>query len=206
MFRKFIDLYKLHVFQNRWRKANKNNRTYAMTIFPLEKVTVGDNTYGPLSIYSWGQINEKLMIGNYCSIALGVIFLLGGNHTVDTISTYPFKVMRGFKHQEALSKGPIIVEDGVWLGYNAMILSGVTIGKGAIIAAGSIVTKDVPPYTIVGGNPAKVIRLRFPLDVVNTLLKLPSIKYDNISIEKLYHPLKSLSDLNFVLETNGISD
>jgi len=123
-----------------------------------------------------------------------VLFLLGGNHNIETFSTYPFKVMILGEKKEAWSKGPIIVEDDVWIGTRAMILSGVRIGQGAIIAAGAVVTKDVPPYSIVGGNPAKIIKYRFYKNLID-LIKTKDIKLilkeENIikNIEDLYSPL-----------------
>ena len=126
-------------------------------------------------------------IGNYVSIASGVTFLLGGNHYTNTITTYPFKVMYfNETTPEALSKGKIIVEDDVWIGMNAMILSGVKIGKGAVIGAGSVVSKDIPPYAIAVGNPCKVVKYRFSENIIN---KIRELKFDNIDEslkEKLY--------------------
>ncbi|MGG0591310.1 CatB-related O-acetyltransferase [Priestia megaterium] len=168
MIKRIVSLYS---FKKKWRQNNTHNDTSVNKIFPLNVVEVGIKSYGPLEVHYWGADNEKLTIGNYVSIASGVQFLLGGNHRHDTFSTYPFKVkMLGYS-KEAWSKGPIVVADDVWIGTNAMIMSGVTIGKGAVIAAGSIVTKDVPPYAIVGGNPAKLIKYRFDEEVRNELLK-----------------------------------
>jgi len=106
------------------------------------------------------------------------LFILGGNHNIETFSTYPFKVMFRGDKQEAWSKGPIIVEDDVWIGARSLILSGVTIGKGAIVAAGSVITKNVPPYSIVGGNPAKIIRFRFEDNIIKELLEIDYSKID----------------------------
>ena len=105
----------------------------------------------------------------------------------------------GSQAYEAISKGDIIVENDVWIGYRATILSGVNIGQGAIIAAGSVVTKDVPPYAIVGGVPAKVIKYRFPPEMIGELLK---VDYSQLSeemvrehIDELYRPLKDPEQL-----------
>ena len=130
-----------------------------------------------------------MVIGSYCSIAEGVQFLLGGEHEVHTISTYPFKVkVFGYK-SEAGTKGSIIVKDDVWIGTNAIICSGVTIGQGAIVAAGAVVTKNVEPYAIVGGNPAKVIKYRFDEGIRNKLLE--------IDISRLFCEIKQ-SDLDMI--------
>ena len=110
---------------------------------------------------------------------------------MNTFSTYPFKVMVLGEKREAWSKGPIIVEDDVWIGTRAIILSGVRIGKGAVIAAGTVVTKDIPPYAIVGGNPAKIIKFRFEQDVINELMKVDFAKIDknfiSTNIDLLYN-------------------
>lgn len=165
------------IFKIKWRRLNKHNFTTAVNIFPINKVRVGKMTYGPLNIYSWDNEDEGIIIGNFVSIASGVKFLLGGNHRTDTVSTYPFKVKILGEKTEATTKGKIIIEDDVWIGMDAMILSGVTIGKGAVVAARSVITRDVPPYSIVAGNPAKVIRYRFDKNLIK--------KLEDIDMEKL---------------------
>jgi acetyltransferase-like isoleucine patch superfamily enzyme len=141
---------------------------------------VGSNTYGHDGIkIIHTEGTEKIRIGKFCSIAEGVTMFLGANHRVDWFSTYPFghiheskfpKVKKGTGHPT--SNGDITIGNDVWIATNASIMSGVTIGDGAVIAAYSVVTKDVPPYTIVGGNPAKQIRKRFSDDVIAKLLEL----------------------------------
>lgn len=158
-----------------WLDANKHNKTIvANTIndiaFPLDKVFVGKSTYGPLKVYSYGNENEKLIIGNYCSISSGVLFILGGNHNLNMLSTFPFKYFF-FNQIESNTKGPIVVEDDVWIGTNSIILSGVTLSKGTIVAAGSVVTKSFKPYSIIGGNPAKLIRFRFEDTIIDKIVK-----------------------------------
>lgn len=166
------NIFKLYYHKKKWRSLNKNNNTTIANVFNLSKVKVGKYTYGPLKVYDWGAENEKLIIGNYVSIAQDVRFMLGGNHRYDTFLTYPFRSMCSKGCQEAYSKGPIIVNDDVWIGMSSMILSGVTIGKGAVIAAGSVVTKNVPEYTIVGGNPAKIIKYRFDKNLISKINKV----------------------------------
>ena len=181
------------LLKKRWRDRNKHNYTSIVKNFDIEKVSVGDMSYGPLEVYGWGSHNEKLNIGSYVSIASGVKFILGGNHYYNTISTYPFKVMCLGEEREAYSNGPITIGDDVWIATDAIIMSGVNIGKGAVVAAGSVVVKDVPPYSIVGGNPAKVIKYRFEKSIINQLLELDykKISKDLIkdNIDKLYNPL-----------------
>lgn len=180
-------------FKIKWRILNKHNFTTVERLFPLNVVNVGNNSYGSLDVFTWNAENEKLVIGNYVSIAPGVKFVLGGNHRLDSFSTYPFKVMMLGDKNEATSKGRIIVEDDVWIGMDSLILSGVTIGKGAVIAARSVVTKDVPPYSVVAGNPAKVIKYRFDEDIIGELKTIDFNKIDYKFVEKnisdLYKPL-----------------
>jgi len=167
-----------------WTIINAHNQTTPNNKFDQSKVTVGKNTYGKLNVYTFGNSNEKLDIGNYVSIADNVTFLLGGNHPSSGISTYPFNVKIFGEETEATTKGPIIVEDDVWIGLNCLILSGVKINQGAVIAAGSVVVKDVPAYSIVGGNPAKIIKYRFEKEVISELLKLDFSKLDNKTLIK----------------------
>ena len=131
-------------------------------------------------LYHYPVNQDKLIIGKFCSIACGAKFLFNSaNHTQRSLSTYPFPL---FFEEWGLdiknvatawdNKGDIIIGNDVWIGYEAVIMAGVTIGDGAIIGTRAIVTKDVPPYTIVGGVPAKPIRRRFPDQVISTLLEL----------------------------------
>lgn len=128
--------------------------------------------------YHFDFIGDKLSIGKFCAIASGVEFIMnGGNHLVEAISSYPFSIFgNGWEHamegRKFPNKGDIRVGNDVWLGYRSVILAGVTIGDGAIVGAYSVVTKNVPPYTIVAGNPAKEIRMRFPEAEIERLLEL----------------------------------
>lgn len=155
-----------------WRQRNSHNQTVIRNLFDFDKVKVGQATYGPLNIHEWGHPDEQLNIGHYVSISEGVTFLLGGNHPHQGITTFPVKVKFLGHPKEAQTKGPINVGDDVWLGHNAMIMSGVTISQGAVVAAGSVVTRDVPAYAIVAGNPASVIKYRFSESTIQELLKI----------------------------------
>jgi acetyltransferase-like isoleucine patch superfamily enzyme len=155
-----------------WRKRNAHNQTVIRNLFDFEKVRVGQATYGPLNIQEWGHPDEQLNIGHYVSISEGVTFILGGNHPYQGITTFPVKVKYLGHAKEAQTKGAINVGDDVWLGHNAMVMSGVTISQGAVVAAGSVVAKDVPPYAIVAGNPARVIKYRFPESIIHKLMKI----------------------------------
>lgn len=172
MYQRLKKHFKLKKFRKAWRMQNSSNRTTVKHIFPIEKVSVGKGTYGDLCVYTWGSKSEKLIIGNYCSIASFVEFILGGNHEYDVATTYPFHVWILGNKNEAKSNGKILIDDDVWIGQSATILSGIHIGQGAIVGARSVVTKSIPPYAIVGGNPAKIIKYRFPQNIIDILMQI----------------------------------
>ena len=179
---------------------NKHNLTDAASIFPIKKVKVGHNSYGTLNIVSYGNNNESLSIGNYCSIAGQVRFLLSGEHLMSKISTYPFQKIMLEGAVESHCKGSIIVGDDVWIGYGCTILSGVRIGQGAVVAAGAVVTKDIPPYSIVGGIPAKIIRKRFESSIIEYL---NTIDYSEVNEEMI---IKHSDDFNQCIENMTIDE
>ncbi len=157
---------------------------------------IGAYTYGSPKIYQWDD-STMLTIGKHCSIAKDVSIVLGGEHRTDWITTYPFN--KFFREAAGItghphSKGDVNIGNDVWIGMGATILSGVTIGDGAVIAAHSLVTRNVPPYAIAGGNPARVIRSRFPVDVVR---KLQAIAWWDWPIEKIEEgvPLLTHNDI-----------
>lgn len=173
-------------FAQNWRSTNVHNNTTLLHPCDTTKISVGRYTYGGIFALINPQSDSKLVIGNFCSIAGNVTFLVSSEHPYDRFSTYPFLV-NFFGHQhEATSKGSIIVQDDVWIGHGAIICSGVVIEQGAIIAAGSVVTKNIPAYSIVGGNPAKVIKYRFPDSMI---AKLKTINFTEIDKTKiLFYP------------------
>lgn len=182
-----------------WKKKNPHNETGPMNIFNIDRVKVGNYTYGGLYVYDFNN-KHTLTIGNYCSIASEVMFILDADHNPYTISTFPFKVKcLGTERYEAISKGDIVVGDDVWIGFRATILSGVHIGQGAIVASGAIVTKDVPPYAIVGGIPAKVIKYRFDNKTIDLLKNVDFGKLDKNTVEKniddLYKEINTKQDV-----------
>ena len=142
-----------------------------------EQFSIGEFTYGSPDVRNYDG-KTKLTIGKYCSFAAQVAILMGGEHRMDMVTTYPFpEIAEHWPETGAISgmtgsKGDIIIGNDVWVGYGAIILSGVTIGDGAAIGAGAVVTRDVEPYAIMGGNPAKIIRMRFDRLTVTRLLKL----------------------------------
>ncbi|WP_244639201.1 CatB-related O-acetyltransferase [Bosea sp. ANAM02] len=128
--------------------------------------TIGPYTYGRPKV-RFPESGARLVIGRYGSIADGVEILLGGNHRLDWATTYPFPALPGLWPQAAgmsghdTTRGDVAIGHDVWLGSQCMIMSGVTIGHGAVVAARAVVTRDVPPYAIVAGNPARIVRYRF---------------------------------------------
>lgn len=151
-------------------------------------------------LYHYPFIGDKLVIGKFCAIACGTKFVMNGaNHKLDGFSTYPFSIFRNGweKSLPDLSqlpyKGDTVIGNDVWLGFEALIMPGVKIGDGAIVASRSVVVKDVPPYTIVGGNPAKTIRKRFDDDTIATLLE---IKWWDWPAEKITENLKAITSNN----------
>ena len=179
-----------------WREINAHNGTTCENNFEMESVSIGRYTYGPLTVLNFGK-GYRLKIGSFCSIASGVVFDVCGDHFVGHLSTFPFKAKAlGGPLTEAISKGDIIIDDDVWIGQNAIILSGVHIGQGAVVGAGAVVTADIPPYAIVGGVPASVIKYRFSKNIIDYLLLLDysSLTEDLIKehIDVLYTPIKEL--------------
>lgn len=196
-----INKVKRKFFFYKWRKLNKHNTTSPINEFTISNVSVGKNTYGGLYVLSFNDCSH-LYIGSYCSIAPSVAFVLSADHYTRNISSFPYKVKVMGEAFEGVSKGDIIVDDDVWIGYGATILSGVHIGQGAVIAAGAVVTSDIPPYAIVGGVPAKVIKYRFEPKLIEDLLKIDYNKLTKEEIEKninnLYTELKDTSQLDWM--------
>ncbi len=146
--------------------------------------------------YHFDFVGDKLIIGNFCMIASDVKFIMNGaNHLTKALTTYPFAIFaNGWEHAMSdktyPNKGNITVGNDVWIGYNATIMAGVTIGDGAIIATNATVVSDVEPYTIVGGNPARLIKKRFSNDIVAKLLE---IQWWYWNIEKITRNVQHLT-------------
>ncbi len=176
----------------RWRRNNKHNKT---------------KLHCRINILADGETSQ-LFIGHYCSIGPEVLFVLDSEHDYKTVSTYPYRTMFiDPKEKEATSKGDIIIEDDVWIGTRATIMSGVHVGQGAIIAACSCVTKDIPPYCIVGGVPARIIHYRFPEKVIEEMRKINYAKVDENYIRKnikqLTQRICTVEDLHTLGEIYG---
>ena len=170
-----------------------------------KNIIVGDFTYFVDTDFEkhvthhYDFIGDKLIIGKFCQIAAGVNFIMNGaNHQMNAVTTFPFYIFEGWKQQvpplnKMPLKGDTIIGNDVWIGQNVTILPGVHIGDGAIIGLNSVVGSDIAPYTIVAGNPAKVIRKRFDNQLIKLLLKL---KWWDKSIKEINDLIPILTDNN----------
>ena len=146
--------------KKRWRAANVHNET-VLGMGEPGQISVGNHSYGVINLPYYG---ERLIIGNYVSIADDVMFLSSGEHRYTGFTTFPVHAKILNDSEPYTTKGEIVVEDDVWIGYGATILSGVTIGQGAVIGARAVVTKDVPPYAVYVGY--GVIKYRYNPEVI----------------------------------------
>lgn len=170
----------------RYPIAGVTRTCFLKNIINSPQIIVGDYTYydDPTDVeqfeknvlYLFEFMGDKLIFGKFCQIATGVRFIMNGsNHPMDGFSTYPFKVFGDSwanAPMDVINKGDTVIGNDVWIGNSATIMQGVNIGDGAIIGTNALVTKDVEPYTIVGGNPAKPIRKRFSEEVIASLLDI----------------------------------
>jgi acetyltransferase-like isoleucine patch superfamily enzyme len=161
---------------------------------------VGDYSYGAPTIRFWDE-TTRLPIGKYCSIAEGATFILGGNHRIDAVTTFPLGRLLGPSGpvERPDSRGDIVIGSDVWIAANAIILSGVTIGDGAIVGAGTVVASDIPPYAVVAGNPAGVIRKRFSEPIID---ELPALRWWDLSAKDIMslRPLLQGNDVKRFIE------
>lgn len=193
------------IFPNEYKTS-----CFIKNVITAPNIIIGDYTYYDDSndptgfeknnvLFNYPEFGDKLVIGKFCSIASGTTFIMGAaNHRISSVTTYPFHVFGGVweentpDHLSQLPfKGDIVIGNDVWIGRESVIMPGVTIGDGAIIAAYSIVTKDVLPYSVVGGNPAKFIKKRFHDELIEILLEL---KWWDFEAEKLADFLPLLCD------------
>ena len=180
--------------------------TYLQNVITRPNILVGDYTYydDPEGaerfeqnvMYHFEFVGDRLIIGKFCALAKDVKFVMNGaNHLMSGFSTYPFQIFgngweRVMPPMDAFPrKGDTVVGNDVWIGYDTLVMPGVTIGDGAIVATRSVVVGDVPPYAIVGGNPAKVLRFRFPDEIVAALL---DIAWWSWSAEKITRNLERI--------------
>lgn len=201
-----IRMIKRKILKYQWRRKNRHNDTSmgnSVSQLIIDNTEVGKATYGVLNVAMYNSQN-KLRIGSFCSIGPEVVFVVNDEHNTNTVSTFPLKVKcLRMQAYEAESKGGITVCDDVWIGCRATVLDGVTIGQGAVVAAGAVVTKDVPPYAIVGGIPARVIRYRHSSEVIHILEQIDWSKVDegfaSRHIDQLYKPDTTLEEANILL-------
>ncbi|MCC8471807.1 CatB-related O-acetyltransferase [Xanthomonas phaseoli] len=152
---------------------------YASQIAPLlshdPRVQVGRFTYGNPQFKVWSD-NESVSIGSFCSIAEEVVIFGGGEHRSEWVTTFPLRIAFGDplagRDGHPATKGPTRIGNDVWIGYGATILSGVTVGDGAIVGARAVVTRDVAPYSVVTGNPARQVKMRFTPAQVEALMRI----------------------------------
>jgi virginiamycin A acetyltransferase len=181
---------------------------FLKNIITRHNIIVGDYTYyddheNPANfenniLYHFDFIGDKLIIGKFCAIASDVKFMMNGaNHEIDPVSTYPFAIMgNGWEKINTVEKkypykGDTVIGNDVWIGYDALIMPGVKIGNGAVIASRAVVTKDVPDYAIVGGNPATIIRKRFDDETIGRLLKIAWWEWSAEKITENLHLINS---------------
>ena len=176
----------------------------AANIFVGDYTYFDDRRYGPDKfeeynvLYNYDFSKVKLCLGKFCAIAAETKFIMTGDHKLDAIGTYPFPIFghgweSAFNVRDLPVKGDIIVGNDVWFGYDSLIMNGVTIGNGSIIATRAVVVKDVPAYSIVAGNPAKVVKMRFDDKTIDRLQK---IAWWDWSIEKINKNLKTICHLD----------
>lgn len=190
------------------KKTNKKKRSKRaeglQELYP--QYEIGRGTYGAPEIFSWNE-GATLKIGAFCSFATGVKLLLGGEHRIDWVTTYPFNVLwESARHiaGHPKTKGDVIIGNDVWIGTEAIIMSGVKIGDGAVVAARAVVTKDIEPYAIYGGNPARLLKKRFDDKTIRQLLELQWWNFKDEEIKKLL-PLMLNTDIQaFITEAKRI--
>lgn len=192
------------------------NICFIKNVIKASNIIIGDYTYyncpnDPKDfeekniLFNYPQFGDKLIIGKFCSIAPEVKFIMGSsNHRISSVSTYPFNVFGGLwnnltpAHLSQLPfKGDTIIGNDVWLGQGSIIMPGVKIGDGCIIGAYSLVSKDIPPYSIAVGNPIRVIKKRFSDEVIEILLKLKWWDFEEEKLNEII-PLLCNTDINYV--------
>lgn len=160
-------------FLRRLKQRIKGKKLTLQARFP--QYEIGRASYGNPVVRSWKE-GAVLRMGSFCSIAAGVKIFLGGEHRTDWVTTFPFSKLWPEKAGQIpghpKTRGDVVIGSDVWIGAEAVIMSGVRIGDGAVVGTRALVTRDIPPYAIAAGNPATVVRMRFPEEVVKSLLEI----------------------------------
>lgn len=179
--------YRLQILSERIKYRLRSLRFYTRDILIGDNYQIGEYTYGRPKVITFAK-DTRLIIGKFCSIAANVKIVLGADHRMDWVSTYPFPAL-GKIWPEAdgvqghpTSKGDVVIGNDVWIAEGAVILSGVKIGDGAVIGSQAVVSKDIEPYAVVSGNPARLVKKRFDEDTINKLLQ---IQWWNWPIERI---------------------
>lgn len=199
------------IFPNEYKTS-----CFIKNVITAPNIHVGDYTYydDPVDptgfetnniLFNYPEFGDNLIIGKFCSIASGTKFIMGpANHRISSVTTYPFHVFGGLwsentpEHLSQLPfKGDIIVGNDVWFGRECVVMPGVKIGDGAIVAAYSVVTKDIEPYSVVGGNPARLIKKRFGDELIELLLRLKWWDFEPEALAEIL-PLLCDPDLDYV--------
>jgi acetyltransferase-like isoleucine patch superfamily enzyme len=193
----------VHRLRN-WRNPNGETRLYLVALARRHGFDIGAFSYGRPKV-RFVETGSKLTIGRYCSIADRVEIMLGGNHRAEWVTTYPFDNLPGLWPARRggpgshVSRGDVVIGHDVWIGSGALILSGVTVGSGAIIGARAVVSRDVPPYAVVAGNPAEIVRMRFPPAAIAALLEAAWWDLPRKEVELLIPALQS-ADIDALIE------
>lgn len=179
--------FRLQILSERIKYRLRSLRFYTRDILIGDNYQIGEFTYGRPRVIAFSK-DTRLIIGKFCSIAANVKIVLDADHRIDWVSTYPFPALDDI-WPEALelkghpgTKGDVIIGNDVWIAEGAVILSGVNIGDGAVVGSQAVVSKDVPPYAVVSGNPARLIKKRFDDRTIETLV---SIQWWNWPVEKI---------------------
>ncbi len=189
------------------QRTRRKRSVYSQDAPSLAAYQVGKFSYGVPAVRSWGE-EATLSIGKFCSFADGIEIFLGGNHRTDWVSTYPFSHMPEFPEASRIkghpaTRGDVVIGNDVWIGSGALILSGVTIADGAVIGARAVVSRNVPPYAIVAGNPAQMRRTRFSDDQIAHLLAIRWWDWEEEKIRKML-PLIMSEDIEQFLSAAGL--
>jgi acetyltransferase-like isoleucine patch superfamily enzyme len=180
----------------KWRAGQIETRIALARMARKHGFKIGEFSYGRPKV-RFANAGRKLSIGRYCSIADQVEILLGGNHRTEWATTYPFESLThwwpnaGSDRSTHVSRGDVVIGNDVWIGSGALLLSGISVGHGAVVGARAVVSRDVPPYAIVAGNPAKVIRFRFDEQTIAALLDIAWWDLPRADVEELVPLLQS---------------